>query len=75
MQMQVVLVDTAGLHETKDLVEGLGIQRSLQAAAQAQLIVWMADASHPATANILNQHEVPARPCKRPLINKLPNDL
>ena len=56
--MQVHLMDTAGLHETEDLVENLGIQRSLQAAASAHLVIWLADASHPATAGVLEQHQV-----------------
>ena len=60
--MQVVLIDTAGLHETEDLVENLGIQRSLQAAATAHLVLWLADASHPATAAVLEQHQVSSLP-------------
>ncbi|KAK9818692.1 hypothetical protein WJX74_006954 [Apatococcus lobatus] len=54
---KVVLSDTAGLHVTEDLVEGLGIQRSLQAAKSAHLLVWLADASDTSTAEVLRRHQ------------------
>jgi tRNA modification GTPase len=41
----VRLMDTAGLRESADLVESLGIERSYQAAADADLIVVVLDAS------------------------------
>jgi tRNA modification GTPase len=43
----VRLVDTAGLRESADVVESLGIERSYQAAADADLIVVVLDASAP----------------------------
>ncbi|MFK7816582.1 MAG: tRNA uridine-5-carboxymethylaminomethyl(34) synthesis GTPase MnmE [Gammaproteobacteria bacterium] len=39
----VRLVDTAGLRETKDIVEAKGIERAQQALAQADLILWLTD--------------------------------
>lgn len=41
----VVLTDTAGLRETDDPVEAMGVDRSKQAAGAAGIIFWIADAS------------------------------
>lgn len=39
------LIDTAGIRETQDTVEKIGIQRSLQAMEHAQLVIVVLDAS------------------------------
>ena len=44
-----LLVDTAGIQETCDAVEHIGIQRSRRAAEQADLLLVMLDASAPVT--------------------------
>ena len=44
-----VLVDTAGLTETSDPVEHLGIERSRQALAGADLVILVLDSSQPLT--------------------------
>ena len=41
------LIDTAGIRETEDIVEKIGIDRSLQAIKQAQLVIVVLDASKP----------------------------
>lgn len=41
------LIDTAGLRETDDTVENMGIQRSRQAMAKAQIILHVIDATDP----------------------------
>jgi tRNA modification GTPase len=46
----VSLVDTAGLRETTDLVESIGVQRSRSAIADADVVVVVIDASSPVTA-------------------------
>lgn len=46
----VVLTDTAGLRETSDPVEAMGVDRSKQAAETAGIIFWVADASAGAEA-------------------------
>jgi len=47
----LVLVDTAGIRsKSQDLVERLGIERSRAALAQADLVLWVVDASEPLTA-------------------------
>ncbi|PTQ56684.1 MAG: GTPase and tRNA-U34 5-formylation enzyme TrmE [Candidatus Carbobacillus altaicus] len=43
------LVDTAGLRETEDVVEKIGIERSRQAIREASLILAVFDRSHPLT--------------------------
>ena len=43
------LIDTAGIHETEDTVEKLGVERSRQAAAAADLILAVVDGSTPMT--------------------------
>lgn len=37
------LIDTAGLRETKDAIETLGIERTLRAAEKAQIIIYIAN--------------------------------
>ena len=39
------LIDTAGIRDTKDVVEPIGIQRSLQALTAAQLVILVLDSS------------------------------
>ena len=43
------LLDTAGIRETNDTVEHLGVARSLQAAQQCQLALFVVDGSKPLT--------------------------
>ena len=43
----VKLVDTAGLRDTEDLIEQMGISRSVGQLAQADLMLWVLDASAP----------------------------
>jgi len=45
--LPVTLVDTAGLRETADAIEALGIERSRNEAAQADLILWIIDTTAP----------------------------
>ncbi|KRN28610.1 trmE protein [Lactobacillus selangorensis] len=44
------LVDTAGIHDTDDKVEKIGVERSRQAIHKADLILLVLDASQPLTA-------------------------
>ncbi len=46
----VVLVDTAGIGAPRDVVERLGVERSEQAAARADLVLLVVDGSAPACA-------------------------
>jgi tRNA modification GTPase len=41
--LPVTIADTAGLRMSEDLVEGIGIERARQAAAQADLVLYLVD--------------------------------
>ncbi|MBF0100044.1 MAG: tRNA uridine-5-carboxymethylaminomethyl(34) synthesis GTPase MnmE [Desulfobacterales bacterium] len=43
--MPVVITDTAGLHQTNDPIETIGIEKALDAIHQADIILWVIDAS------------------------------
>lgn len=43
----VSLIDTAGIHETADIVEQEGIQRAFSAIEKADLILWVIDIMNP----------------------------
>ena len=38
-------IDTAGIRETNDTIENLGIERTFQKIDQAEIILWMIDAT------------------------------
>jgi tRNA modification GTPase len=42
----VTLIDTAGIRESKDPVEQEGVRRAQARAAEADLVLWLADADH-----------------------------
>ncbi len=44
------LIDTAGLRDTDDKLENMGIERSRQAAEKAQIVIWMSDANDATSA-------------------------
>jgi tRNA modification GTPase len=46
----VRLADTAGIRETEDIVEQLGVERSRRSVAEAALVVLVVDGSRPVTA-------------------------
>ena len=43
-------IDTAGIRQTTDTVESMGIERSYRKAREASIILWMTDEAHPADA-------------------------
>lgn len=43
------LIDTAGIRETTDIVEALGVQRSREAVENADLVIFVCDGSQPLT--------------------------
>lgn len=43
----VILIDTAGIHETEDKVENIGIERSKKSLENADLVIFMLDSSSP----------------------------
>ncbi len=46
----VVLMDTAGIREARGDIEREGIRRTLERARQADLLLWLRDATHPGAA-------------------------
>lgn len=56
----VVAIDTAGVRETEDVIEKSGVERALQIAQEADLILYLADQSQPLP-------HPPALPCERTL--------
>jgi len=46
----VVFMDTAGIRQTEDVVEGLGIERSRMALEQSAIVLFLLDASSPVTS-------------------------
>ena len=45
------IIDTAGIRETEDVVERIGVDRARQAAEQADLIIYVVDGSRPLDEN------------------------
>jgi len=46
----VILTDTAGLHDTDDLIETLGIEKTIENVNRADLVLFMLEANCPVTA-------------------------
>ena len=44
------LIDTAGIRETEDKIEAMGVERSRQAVENADLVIFVCDGSQPLTA-------------------------
>ena len=43
------LIDTAGIRQTRDAIEAMGVERSRQAVEQADLVIFVCDGSQPLT--------------------------
>ncbi len=71
--LPLVLIDTAGLRETADLVERIGVERAAQAAASSDAILFVLDAIAgvtPEDADIARQLKETAAPRILAVINK-----
>ncbi len=53
----VILTDTAGLHDTDDLIETLGIEKTIENVNGADLVLFMVEANCPLTAEDHNVFE------------------
>jgi tRNA modification GTPase len=67
----IVLCDTAGLGETADIVEQMGIERSKRAMEQADLILYILDAAKPLTQEIIREINAINRNKLLLIINKI----
>lgn len=77
------LVDTAGIRDTEDQIERMGVERAEAAVAQADLAIYVCDGSTPLTAEDLRAQDAALEaPCSIAILNKqdlaqvtLPSDL
>ena len=53
--ISVSITDTAGVRETGDLVEKKGIERTMEAISEADLVLWVIDLSNPIVDDQLSQ--------------------
>lgn len=60
--VKVTFVDTAGLRDTTDRVESLGIERSFDMAGSADLVIWVVNPEEPGAVSerFLNNHMLEA---------------
>ncbi len=65
------LIDTAGLRESDDLIEKLGISKTWNHIAHADLVLWVSDAACPATRSDAGATRVPAGVPQIYAINKI----
>lgn len=54
------LIDTAGIRKTTDMVEEIGIQRSLSAIERSEIVLWVIDGSRPNDAIKQEHNELSA---------------
>jgi tRNA modification GTPase len=59
----VRLQDTAGIHDSEDQIEKLGIDRSLQAIADADAILFVTDVNAPITPQLAFKHQIEHLSC------------
>mgnify|MGYP004713945085 FL=1 len=60
------MIDTAGIHETQDVVEKIGVERAKKYAVEADLILYVVDASE--TLDEDDQNIIPLLEGKKAII-------
>lgn len=69
--LPVRIIDTAGLRETEDEVEAIGVDRSLKAAETADILLWLFDGSRsPVESEYQLLQQLPASKPKLIVLNK-----
>jgi tRNA modification GTPase len=69
------LVDTAGIHETEDLIEKIGVEKSRQAIEKAELVLLVLDGSEPLTDEDFQLMEMVKNKKHIKVINKMDLEL
>lgn len=64
--VQFRFIDTAGLRETKDTIEAIGVKRAIDKIAEAELLLYVVDPSSMATKDVIE--EVKKLQHKNPLV-------
>lgn len=67
----LVLIDTAGLRHTTDEVEQIGIQRTRNSVAEADLVLILKDASKPTESSLADHLQLPAHLPTLTVLNKV----
>ena len=70
--VSITITDTAGLRETTDLIEGLGIQKTWAAVEQADVILHLTDCY---TKQLTLDHELQARRAPRSVVLQVHNKI
>jgi len=65
MGIPVIVSDTAGLHDSDDPVETIGIKKTMELVSGCDLVLFMVEADHPLTEN---DHQIYAKIQSKPLI-------
>jgi tRNA modification GTPase len=66
--VQFRFIDTAGLRETQDTIEKIGIQKAIEKAKQAQLIVFIVDATQPLDSQLKELELLKEKSSKDPIV-------
>lgn len=69
-------IDTAGLRETIDVIEKVGVERAMQKISEAQLVLYIADVNDDYKETVAAFKEIPTQPHQQALIvvNKIDGD-
>lgn len=69
-EIKLNLIDTAGIRETDDIVEKIGIEKSIQAMEDAELVLHVLDASRPLSLEEMKLIEATGQKRRILIINK-----
>lgn len=61
-------IDTAGLRETSDMIESIGIQKALEKAQKAQVVLYLVDASKDLSKQLQDAEELKGKLAKKLVI-------
>ena len=66
--IQFRFIDTAGIRETENVIENIGIKKAIEKAQNAQIIIFIVDASQDLNEQLLELDKLKANGLKEPLI-------